>query len=572
VLFIAAAGNDGVNNDATPTYPASLDTTVATITETAASYDSVIAVAAITKNGQLADFSNYGGTQVDIGAPGVEILSTLPGGQYGYMNGTSMATPHVTGAVALYVATHPGATPETIRSAILGAALTTSSLTGKAATGGRLNLSSVIEPPLPAPASLSAAEGDGVVTLSWAGVSGASAYVVNRSQQNGGPYTAIATGLSGTSYADSTVSNGTTYYYVVAAVDQNGPGTNSVQVAATPKAPVAALSNFLGDDDETAGWWRGVYGQEGGLAYPSGTFTAPGYVRISAYRNFPLTWTTSTSDERALEKQNGTDRFATAWNSTDSLYFFLSFNDGQAHEVSFYFVDYDRQGRDQLLEFFDNNNGQFLGAERISNFGEGRYSSWVLQGNIRLRLTRLGGPNCVLSAIFFDSVEEGGPFVKADTMASGNWKGIYASEGGLTYPSGHFSRPSYVQLSAYKNYGLLWAASTSDPRALQKPSSTTDRMAGAWHSADEFYFNLQFTDNAQHQITFYFVDYETSGREQKIELFNRTTGELLDARILSNFEEGVYLTYRLEGNVQLKVSRLAGPNSVMSAIFFDPPQ
>jgi hypothetical protein len=271
-----------------------------------------------------------------------------------------------------------------------------------------------------------------------------------------------------------------------------------------------------------------------------------------------------------LIRPSGTDRFATAWNSVDSLYFYLNLTDGEAHEISFYFVDFDRQGRDQLLEFFDHTSGALLGSERISGFEEGRYSSWVLQGNVRLKLTRIAGPNCVLSGIFFDPVGPVGPFVKADTVTSGSWKTAYASEGGLGYPGGNFISPSYVQLSAYKNYGLLWAASTTDSRALQKRTSTTDRVAGAWHSADELFFNLQFADALARQVSFYFVDYDRAGREQKVEIFDRTTGELLDTRILSNFENGVYLTYQLDGNIRLKVTRLAGPNCAMSAILFDP--
>lgn len=570
ILFIAAAGNEGVSNDQYSNYPSNLDTRVGTTGETAASYDSVIAVAAIEKTGALASFSNYGATQVDIGAPGVEILSTLPNGQLAYMSGTSMATPHVAGAVALYASTHPGISAQSIRRALLSAGLPTGSLSGKTVTGGRLDLSTVILPLLAAPTGVSANAGDAVVNLSWTPVSGASGYVVKRAQQSGGVYTTIASGVSSASYSDTAVVNGTTYYYVIAALNGAGEGTSSAAVSATPKAPVVAVSNLLGDDDTTSGSWRGVYGQEGAFAYPGGTFSPPSYVKLGGYRNFPLTWTTSTSDPRALQKTSGTDRFATAWNSPDSLYFFLNLTDGAAHEVSFYFLDYDRQGRDQLLEFFDHSSGKLLGSERISGFSEGRYSSWVLQGNVRLKITRIAGPNCVLSAMFFDPVASSGPFLKADTITSGTWKGVYSSEGGLGYPSGNFVLPGYVKVSAYKNYGLLWAASTTDPRVLQKPASTTDRVAGAWHSADEFYFNLQFSDTAQHQVSFYFLDYDRAGREQQVEIFNRSTGELLDARTLSNFGEGVYLTYWLSGNIRLRVSRVAGPNCAMSAIMFDP--
>ncbi|HOB98444.1 MAG TPA: S8 family serine peptidase [Verrucomicrobiota bacterium] len=154
ILFIAAAGNGdrrgrAINLDATPYYPACYDTSQGTATENAASYDSVIAVTAIDNIGNKASWANYGATKVDLGAPGVNIYSTLPDNTYGAYDGTSMATPHVTGAVALYASTHPAAKALEIKTAILAGTTPTASLAGKTATGGRLNLSTVITPTTP---------------------------------------------------------------------------------------------------------------------------------------------------------------------------------------------------------------------------------------------------------------------------------------------------------------------------------------------------------------------------------------------------------------------------------------
>ncbi|MBO9641092.1 MAG: S8 family serine peptidase [Siphonobacter aquaeclarae] len=134
ILFIAAAGNNSSNNDATANYPSNYPVA------------NVIAVASITSTGGLSSFSNYGATQVDLGAPGSGIYSTVPVSSkgkivpgYASYSGTSMATPHVTGAAALYAASHPGSPAATIKSAILGAVVATPSLSGKCVTGGRLN-------------------------------------------------------------------------------------------------------------------------------------------------------------------------------------------------------------------------------------------------------------------------------------------------------------------------------------------------------------------------------------------------------------------------------------------------
>jgi len=129
ILFIAAAGNEKRNNDRKPSYPASYNLA------------NIISVASITSTGTLSSFSNYGLVSVDLGAPGSAIYSTLPGNTYGSYSGTSMATPHVTGAAALYASTHSGATAAQIKTAILGSVVLTSSLNGKCVTGGRLNVS-----------------------------------------------------------------------------------------------------------------------------------------------------------------------------------------------------------------------------------------------------------------------------------------------------------------------------------------------------------------------------------------------------------------------------------------------
>ncbi len=136
ILFIAAAGNESTNLDATKLYPAAYSNT------------NIIAVAALTSTGGLAGFSNYGKTQVDLGAPGSGIYSCVPKSVKGNLtsgyasySGTSMATPHVTGAAALYASLHSGSSAATIKNAILSNSIATSSLSGKSVTGGRLNVS-----------------------------------------------------------------------------------------------------------------------------------------------------------------------------------------------------------------------------------------------------------------------------------------------------------------------------------------------------------------------------------------------------------------------------------------------
>lgn len=130
ILFCAAAGNDGTNNDSFPFYPASY------------SNANIISVASITSTGAKSGFSNYGATTVDMAAPGSNIKSTVPsaGGtaSFAYYSGTSMATPHVTGAAALW-ASYRSERGLTLKTFLMNKAIATPSMSGRCVTNGRLN-------------------------------------------------------------------------------------------------------------------------------------------------------------------------------------------------------------------------------------------------------------------------------------------------------------------------------------------------------------------------------------------------------------------------------------------------
>jgi thermitase len=152
VLFVVAAGNgrspDGVSDavgydndtDPSPSYPA------------AYGYPNMLSVAATDKDGHLASFSNYGEKTVQVGAPGVKVLSTVPGNRYQdtiaqidgqdiTWDGTSMATPFVAGALAVLWSQDKTLTADSVKSLLLAHTVALSDLSGKTVTGGRMDLS-----------------------------------------------------------------------------------------------------------------------------------------------------------------------------------------------------------------------------------------------------------------------------------------------------------------------------------------------------------------------------------------------------------------------------------------------
>ncbi len=128
ILFVAAAGNKGVNSDLMGFYPAGY------------ALDNIISVGAMNEQNQILKSSNFGASAVDIAAPGEHILSTLPGGKYGFMTGTSQATAYVTGVAALILSVKPNAKrPDQLIRHILATGDKELSLIGKTKSYSRLN-------------------------------------------------------------------------------------------------------------------------------------------------------------------------------------------------------------------------------------------------------------------------------------------------------------------------------------------------------------------------------------------------------------------------------------------------
>ncbi|MCJ8277797.1 MAG: S8 family serine peptidase, partial [Bdellovibrionales bacterium] len=150
-LFVASAGNgrQGVgydnDSDSKPAFPASYPN------------DNILSVAALDSSDQLGSFSNWGRNTVDIGAPGVKVYSTVPDNVYqdtvidipGFItatwDGTSMASPHVAGAAALYLSKNPNADWRELKQVIMDTATPIPAMNGKAVSNGKLNVKALMQ-------------------------------------------------------------------------------------------------------------------------------------------------------------------------------------------------------------------------------------------------------------------------------------------------------------------------------------------------------------------------------------------------------------------------------------------
>jgi fibronectin type 3 domain-containing protein len=205
-------------------------------------------------------------------------------------------------------------------------------------------------------------------------------------------------------------------------------------------------------------------------------------------------------------------------------------------------------------------------------------------------------------------------FVQTDTQTQGTWPGRFGTEGYYVvtkedvaphaapaiWPSDPiipvyadvqpFDKHTYIWSSdapitgaGLRSVGLLSAGSqfrpmhgedhvdiyplTNDRRALLREPGLNERMASAWYNADRFAIDITINSTPR-RVSFYFLDWDRAGRVQTVQVFGR--GQLLDTRTVSNFQNGIYYTWEVQGPVRFEFVKVSGPNALMMGMFFDP--
>jgi serine protease len=264
-LFVAAAGNGGSDligddTDLTPHYPSSYG------------LENIISVAATNNQDQLAYFSNYGFISVDIGAPGVDIVSTW-GGKYYWSSGTSMAAPHVAGVAALILSMHPDWGYADVKNRILNTARSITALEGITVTGGVVNAYAALQELTTAPYApsnlVATPTSHTQIDLTWRDNStDEDGFRIERSQDAGKTWAEVArVGVDVQTFSDSSLNAQTTYSYRVYAYNTAGDSDDSNIATATTdqtsSEPVVLISGEIFGAGTVQGTYEDTWADDG---------------------------------------------------------------------------------------------------------------------------------------------------------------------------------------------------------------------------------------------------------------------------------------------------------------------
>ena len=390
--------------------------------------------------------------------------------------------------------------------------------------------------------------------------------------------------------------------------------------------------SYLGEDWDTKGDWVGVYGHyayilpkapRSGWEYPIGTPdseepTAP-YFDYVGGDGWPVDYTltgpvvTNTPDVRALEKPDESARRATCYWADSTIT--LNVPCGN-YQLGLYLMDWDSYARVITLTITDSTGTV---TQSVSNFHNGVYELFLINGGtVTISLTKTGGSNAVISGVFIDSTTLTGniQYLGSDTVTQGDWVGNYGGQwyllcamdsiytwsntqpedpaydikGGVLSVTYTVSNGNYWAWTDYLTSGTVikptyaynWQDISTDVRACWFTQDhvfngyptmveMVHREATCWdsHTDSHFLVTLSIPDG-NFYLSLYALDFDTTVRSQTIEIFD-SEGTLLETVTVSNFNQGVYERFAVQGPIDLtiKVTKITGANSVLSGIFLD---
>jgi hypothetical protein len=352
-----------------------------------------------------------------------------------------------------------------------------------------------------------------------------------------------------------------------------GSAVNLVVSSGSGSATTAAT--YTGLDTTTLGTWTGKYGSNGYIIANDTTNITPSYATVSLTGDTPYTWSATTTSTSALQVSSGSSsRIASAYYSATSFNINLNLTDGNTHRIALYLLDDENggTGRVESVTILNASTNAVLSTETYSSFSQGEYAIWNVTGNVIIQVKQSSGANAVVSGIFFDPVPTSttaATYTGLDTTTLGTWTGKYGADGYLI-ASDATNPPSYAAVNLTGDTLYTFAASTTDPRALQDSSGSSSRIAAVYYSATSFNINVNLTDGNTHRIALYLLDWNSGGRVESVTILNASTNAVLSTETYSSFSQGEYAIWNVTGNVIIQVKQSSGANAVVSGIFFDP--
>jgi hypothetical protein len=188
--------------------------------------------------------------------------------------------------------------------------------------------------------------------------------------------------------------------YPLSVTGTSGTLHHSVAINMTVSvAPRSGTAKFSKLDTVTQGNWKTVYGGDG-YAIPNDSTSYPAYAQVTVANTNTYTWLSSTTDVRAPQRGTATGRIASQWYS-NTFTIDLNLTDQLTHQVGLYALDFDNSNRSETIDVLDGVSGVLLDTRTVTAYTQGQHLVWNATGHVRFRITKTGGNNATLSALFF---------------------------------------------------------------------------------------------------------------------------------------------------------------------------
>jgi len=214
-------------------------------------------------------------------------------------------------------------------------------------------------------------------------------------------------------------------------------------------------------------------------------------------------------------------------------------------------------------------DGALLNTDTVSPFAFDWTTATTGPHTLTAIATDNGGQPATSASVAISVTAPGGGtsavFAGLDTATHGDWIGAYGAAG-YNVVGDTTSLPAYATITPAGHDSWTWTASTSEVRALRRANGV-GRLAATWYSATSFDVMVALTDGQPHPVAFYCLDYDSTVRSQRLDVFDAATNALLDTRTVTAFSSGQYVSWTVTGSVRVRVTRLTGNNAIVSGVF-----